>query len=178
MGFQPNGAIWVNDNHAGVATLYDGLGAIQTLVVTVPPPIGNDAQATPTGMVANAFKSNAPGNNFDGDIFIFATEDGTISGWQGSLGKEAAIRRDNSEDGSIYKGLAQGVTRDGWPQSTRPTSTTAQLMCLTRPTCRSRLVGSSKIHFFRRVTRRSGSLTSTANFMFPTPSKTMARKMT
>jgi uncharacterized protein (TIGR03118 family) len=115
MAFQPNGAIWVNDNHAGVATLYDGLGAIQTLVVTVPPPIGNDAQATPTGMVANAFKSNAPGNNFDGDVFIFATEDGTISGWQGSLGKEAAIRRDNSEDGSIYKGLAQGVTRDGRP---------------------------------------------------------------
>jgi uncharacterized protein (TIGR03118 family) len=115
MAFQPNGAIWVNDNHSGVATLYDGLGAIQTLVVTVPPPIGNDAQATPTGMVANAFKSNAPGNNFDGDIFIFATEDGTISGWQGSLGKEAAIRRDNSEDNSIYKGLAQGVTRDGRP---------------------------------------------------------------
>jgi uncharacterized protein (TIGR03118 family) len=115
MAFQPNGAIRVNDNHSGVASLYDGLGAIQTLVVTVPPPIGNDAQATPTGMVANAFKSNTPGNNFDGDIFIFATEDGTISGWQGSLGKEAAIRRDNSEDGLIYKGLAQGVTRDGRP---------------------------------------------------------------
>lgn len=115
MAFQPNGAIWVNDNHTGVSTLYDGLGVIQTLVVTIPPPIGSEDQASPTGIVANAFKSNATGNNFDGDIFIFATEDGTISGWQPSLGKKATIRRDNSEDGSIYKGLAQGVTIDGRP---------------------------------------------------------------
>lgn len=115
MAFAPDGAIWVNDNHTGLSTLFDGLGAIQKLVVTVPPPIGSDDQSSPTGIVANAFKSNPTGSNFDGDVFIFATEDGTISGWQGSLGTKAAIRKDNSEDGSIYKGLAQGLTSDGRP---------------------------------------------------------------
>lgn len=115
MAFQPGGAIWVNDNGTGVATLYDGLGVIQSLVVTIAPPIGAEPPTTPTGIVADAFNKNSPGNNFAGDVFIFATEDGTISGWQPSLGKESAIRRDNSTDGAIYKGLAQGVTQDGRP---------------------------------------------------------------
>ena len=38
-----------------------------------------------------------------GDRFLFATEDGTIAGWQG--GTTAAVRVDNSASGAVYKGL-------------------------------------------------------------------------
>jgi hypothetical protein len=36
VAFIPGGPIWINDNATGVATLYDGAGAITPLVVTIP----------------------------------------------------------------------------------------------------------------------------------------------
>jgi uncharacterized protein (TIGR03118 family) len=115
MAFFPQGAFWVNDNGTGLSTLYDGLGVTQSLVVTVPPPAGGVPPSAPTGLVANAFHGAGMGTNFDGDLFIFSTEDGTISGWQPKFGKLAMLRRDNSDDASVYKGLAQGTTSDGAP---------------------------------------------------------------
>ena len=46
---------WVNDNGTGFSTLYNGTGAKQALVVTIPPPTGSPAgtTATPTGIVFN-----------------------------------------------------------------------------------------------------------------------------
>ena len=41
-----------------------------------------------------------------GDGFIFATEDGTITGWQPALGTNAAVRVDLSASAAVYKGLA------------------------------------------------------------------------
>ena len=43
MSFGPNTFIWVSDNGTGVATLYDGSGAPQSLVVTIPGPLGSTA---------------------------------------------------------------------------------------------------------------------------------------
>ena len=45
-------------------------------------------------------------SGFMGDRFLFASEDGTITGWQGSLGTTAAIRVDRSAADNVYKGLA------------------------------------------------------------------------
>ena len=39
-------------------------------------------------------------------MFIFATEDGTISGWNG--GTNATLKVDNSGASAVYKGLAMG----------------------------------------------------------------------
>ena len=61
---------WASDNGKGVSTLYNGAGAIQSLVVTIPPATGTGA-GTPTGTVAL------------GTEFIFVTLDGTISRWTG-----------------------------------------------------------------------------------------------
>lgn len=96
----PAGPFWVSDNHSGMATVYDPTGGPSKLNVKVPGPAGVDGGFTssPTGQVFNATAAD-----FSGDKFIFDSEDGTISGWQG--GTAGVLRVDNSAD-SGYKGLA------------------------------------------------------------------------
>src|SRR5215470_13615926 len=72
---------WVSDNGTGVATLYTGAGAIAPLVVTVPTgDASTSPTGTPTGQVVNRTSDFelTPGNPA---VFIFVTEDGTVSGW-------------------------------------------------------------------------------------------------
>jgi uncharacterized protein (TIGR03118 family) len=106
---------WVSDNVAGVSTLYDGTGAKQGLVVTIPPP--KDTPVTnppfvpaPTGVINNGSSDFAlsPGTPAR---FIFCTEDGTISAWAG--GSTATLEVDNSkvpnaQNGAVYKGCTSG----------------------------------------------------------------------
>ena len=103
---------WVSDNNAGVSTLYDGNGKIVDVakktqfVVTIPPPGSSTASATPSGIVFNGTATD-----FTGDLFIFATEDGTIAGWQPADNLDAVRHVDNSAiptaaTGAVYKGLA------------------------------------------------------------------------
>src|SRR2546421_7454630 len=107
---------WVGNNNSGTSTLYTGTGALipinGTGTVTVPPPNGSPAgnQSTPTGVVFNGSPTDflvAPGKSAH---FIFATEDGTISGWNG--GQNAVLVVDNSDNGSsngaVYKGATSG----------------------------------------------------------------------
>ena len=70
-------------------------------VVTVPTPTGGTPPSSPTGIIFNGT------TNFGASRFIFATEDGTISGW--TNGANAQLKVDNSASGAIYKGLAVGV---------------------------------------------------------------------
>ncbi len=96
---------WVADNHTGVSTLYDSSGTPQALVVTVPPSPGGLTGA-PTGVVFNGssdFELTALEHRRS---FIFATEDGTISGW--NSGTSAILKVINSAGGTVYKGLAIG----------------------------------------------------------------------
>ena len=145
---------WVSDNNAGVATLYNvpasGKLTVNPLVVSIPSPgdpTGNGG--APTGAVFNidggatgGFKIS--GVNRDGKdvtasaVFLFATEDGTIVGWNPGVGSsrfsfngpngvstQGIIAVDNSGNnftvptgatGAVYKGLAiskdaSGMTR-------------------------------------------------------------------
>ena len=87
------------------------LGVPQTLVVTVPLPGSVSGASTPTGIVFNSssdFKVSK-GNTSGAAAFIFATEDGTISGWSPGVDPTNAILMvDNSASGAVYKGLALG----------------------------------------------------------------------
>jgi hypothetical protein len=99
IAFSNTSPIWISDNHTGLATVYDGAGVPQGLVVTIPPPLGGTPPASPTGVI-----SNSDMTLFAGSHFIFATEDGTISAWTG--GTSATLEVDNSPSGAVYKGLA------------------------------------------------------------------------
>ena len=75
---------WVSDQATGFSTLYNGTGAKQSLIVTIPPadPSNkNTPTGTPTGTIANGSPTDfllAPGKPA---VFLFSTIDGTIAGW-------------------------------------------------------------------------------------------------
>ncbi len=96
---------WVSDNNSGLATLYNGAGVPIPLVVTIPGVGG--ATGSPTGQVFNG------SGTFNGDVFVFATEGGTIAGWRGALGTTAETLFDNSTSNAVYKGLAIETTAAG-----------------------------------------------------------------
>jgi uncharacterized protein (TIGR03118 family) len=94
---------WVSDNGTGVSTLYEGDGTAASLVVTIPAS-SPAASGTPTGQVFNSTGQFEVGAS--PAVFIFDSEDGTISGWNGASGTSASIQV-NSVD-AVYKGLAIG----------------------------------------------------------------------
>jgi uncharacterized protein (TIGR03118 family) len=103
LAFSGSSPFWISDNHAGVSTLYNSTGGVQSLVVTIPAPPGAASPASPTGIVFNGTTNfvvtGGPAR------FIFATEDGTISGWN-SATNVAVLKVDNSGAGAVYKALA------------------------------------------------------------------------
>ena len=98
---------WVSNNGTGTSTLYDAKGNPQPatpLVVTIPPPKGSTDTATPTGTVFNGTSDFAVAPGKPG-LFLFVTEDGTISGWNPGVDlHKAQLVVDNSKKGAVYKG--------------------------------------------------------------------------
>lgn len=88
----PSGPFWVSDNGTGKTTLYNSSGVKQGLIVGIP----GDGSLT-----GQAFHS---GTEFHGDVFYFASEDGTISGWRFPLGTTAEVLRAGTA-GTYYKGI-------------------------------------------------------------------------
>jgi uncharacterized protein (TIGR03118 family) len=127
----PGLPIWVSDNAAGATTLYDGAGNSVTgpngqHVVAIPAPTsaGQGAVGAPDGTVLNptadGFAVSKAGVSGPSK-FLFATEDGTIVGWNPSVDPTHAIiavdrstARDQAGDvGAVYKGLALVTTPTG-----------------------------------------------------------------
>jgi uncharacterized protein (TIGR03118 family) len=124
VSFSAASPFWVSDNVTGLATLYRAAGVPRSLVVTIAPPAspppGFTASA-PTGqvnngttgfVVSNGLQPTDPNFKSGPAAFIFATEDGTISGWNPTVNGTNSIREvDNSSNptpatGAVYKGLA------------------------------------------------------------------------
>jgi uncharacterized protein (TIGR03118 family) len=98
MAFSPTSPFWVSDNGTGVATLYSvrpRTNATTKLGLTVTIP---DAGSV-TGQVFNSGGAGA----FNGDLFLFVSEDGTISGWRPALGT-LAERLQTPSPTNVYKG--------------------------------------------------------------------------
>ena len=121
---------WVSDNSTGFSTLYSisnksGVSATPVgLVVSIPSvsggpgtPTGVVAPETPRGVTAFVVSGINPitGKPASGNAaFIFATLDGTISGWNPNVGginpttgaSTATLAADRSSGGATYTGLA------------------------------------------------------------------------
>jgi uncharacterized protein (TIGR03118 family) len=111
---------WVSDNGTGLSTLYNGAGAINPLVVTIPKANPNSKTfptGTPTGTIANASPTDfllAPGAPA---AFLFSTIDGTISAWNPAVGvapgstppSQNAVIVVKTTDGSSYTGLTSAT---------------------------------------------------------------------
>ena len=89
----PTSPFWLGVNGSGVSELYSGAGVKQGLVVTIPG----------AGSVTGVAFGNLAGS-FNGDAFLFASEDGTLSGWRGALGTAAETLVTGSS-ANVYKGL-------------------------------------------------------------------------
>jgi len=90
----PTSPFWIGANGTGTSVLYTGAGTKLGLVVTIP---GD-------GSVTGVSFSNIAGS-FNGDAFLFDSEDGTVSGWRGALGTNA----ENlvlADPNNVYKGIA------------------------------------------------------------------------
>jgi uncharacterized protein (TIGR03118 family) len=128
---------WIGNNNSGTSSLFTGDGSPRNIFteaggvagnfVVVPPPGFAPAgtQSTPTGVVFNGSptdflldKGTPAGKPA---VFIFATEDGTISGWNPGVNisaggsppsTNAVLEVDNSDKGSangaVYKGATSG----------------------------------------------------------------------
>ncbi|HUO17038.1 MAG TPA: TIGR03118 family protein [Verrucomicrobiae bacterium] len=114
----PGSPWWISDENSGWSTLYSNIGKVEGLKVLIPTagngpdlPTGNNGPGSPTGIVYNATASATGANEFQvqgwASIFLFATLDGTISGWAPqSNANQAILAVDNSSKKSSYTGLA------------------------------------------------------------------------
>jgi len=121
IAYPPTGPFWIADNGTGVSTLYDSMGRPfpkpnAGLVVTIPPAPGSTEGANPTGTVFNGtsdFVVTQSGKSGPAR-FIFANEDGSISGWNPTVNPTEAVGVvNNAPSGAIYKGLALGSNVSG-----------------------------------------------------------------
>ena len=126
----PTSPFWISDNNSGFASIYSvtssGVKVNAIPPITIAVPHGQTpGSATPTGQVFNSFASDGAFTLSDGlpATFLFATEDGTISGWNAKAGMQSIIAVDEANNpadgdeakgvGAVYKGLAIGKGDDG-----------------------------------------------------------------
>src|SRR5438270_1924112 len=101
---------WVNDNGTDVSTLYNGDGVPQFQ----PNPLVVSVAGGPTGIVFNGssgFVVSDGNGNSGPSRFMFATEDGTIRGWNPGvppppLSTQSFVVVDKTGEGAVFKGLA------------------------------------------------------------------------
>lgn len=110
---------WVSDQATGLSTLYNGPGAKQGLVVTIPvvDPNNKNVATGPTGTIFNGSSTDfllapkAPA------AFLFVTLDGAIAGWNASVGIKPgasapstnAVLVATGAPGSTYTGLTSAL---------------------------------------------------------------------
>ena len=98
------GPFWVSDQGSGWSTIYNGKGVKQGLEVLIPSASGA-GPGQPTGIVVNGSSDFQIGGQ--DSHFLFATLDGTISGWApGANPNDAIIVVNNSASGAVFTGLA------------------------------------------------------------------------
>ncbi|HUA16568.1 MAG TPA: TIGR03118 family protein [Verrucomicrobiae bacterium] len=108
LAYGPGAPFWVSDEASGWSTLYNRNGVAEPLQVIIPSSSGS-GWGTPTGIVYN------PSSEFQIEnwtsAFLFATLDGTISGWSHFEPNTALIGA--RQPGAMYTGLAISKRKSG-----------------------------------------------------------------
>jgi uncharacterized protein (TIGR03118 family) len=86
---------WINAEGTDTSLVYTGAGVKLPLEVSV--------SGGPTGIAFSGVTGS-----FNDNLFLFASEDGTVSGWRGSLGTTAEVLLGPDPD-NIYLGMAQAT---------------------------------------------------------------------
>src|SRR5882724_941223 len=131
---------WIGNNNSGTSSLFSGTGSPVNIFTEAGGVAGNFVVVPPTGFAPAGTQSTPTGVVFNGSptdflldkgtpagksaAFIFATEDGTISGWNPTVNisaggsppsTNAVLEVDNSDNGSnhgaVYKGMTSGEDR-------------------------------------------------------------------
>jgi uncharacterized protein (TIGR03118 family) len=123
----PTSAWWVSNNAGGTATLYTGAGQIVPIngncgcathgTVVVPGAPDPQAPNTPTTGSPTGVMFNGSSTDFllapdSPALFLFVTEDGTLSAWSPKVNPLSAIikvdnsQKPNTKNGAVYKGAA------------------------------------------------------------------------
>ncbi|HXC97538.1 MAG TPA: TIGR03118 family protein [Edaphobacter sp.] len=113
-------AWWVSDEAKGVATLYNGPGQKQSLVVTIPKANPKDASVpngSPTGVIANGSTTDFLLAPQKPAIFIFATLDGTLAAWNPNVANTPGVQGPSTNattvahttDGSGFTAITSGI---------------------------------------------------------------------
>jgi uncharacterized protein (TIGR03118 family) len=112
----PGSPWWVSDNGSGWSTLYDGAGRLNKgLKVLIPTagngpssPTGLNGPGSPTGIVFNGSSDFQLGGW--PTFFLFATQDGTISGWAPQSNfNEAIIGVDTTANKNLHPAVYTGL---------------------------------------------------------------------
>ncbi len=108
MSFSTTSPYWVTNHGKGNTTVYTNSNTttgvtISATIVTIPPAAGGSSPSAATGQVQNSTTGFLLANGTKAS-FIFCTEDGTVSAWNG--GTVATVMIDNSAAGAVYKGMA------------------------------------------------------------------------
>lgn len=114
LSFSAGSPFWVSNHGKGNTTVYSDASSaaitVSSTVVTIPSGAGGPSPSTPTGQVQNSTSGFLLANGNKAS-FIFVTEDGTVSAWNG--GATATVMIDNSAAGAVYKGMAIGNSAGG-----------------------------------------------------------------
>ena len=116
----PGSPWWVSDAGSGWSTLYDAQGNLNAALKVLIPTAGNgpnsptglNGPGSPTGIVFNGSQDFQVGGG--PALFLFATLDGTISGWTPKANfNQAVLVVDNSKNKAVYTGLAISSNASG-----------------------------------------------------------------
>jgi uncharacterized protein (TIGR03118 family) len=98
---------WPNNEGSGNAVLYTGNGGVVQLVVTIPNAANVSGPSEPTGIIFNGTTDFTLGADQSPALFIFATKEGTIAGWNTGLSPltQAVTVVDESKEKAVFLGL-------------------------------------------------------------------------
>lgn len=121
VSFSATGPFWVSNAGTGTTTIYNGTGtpvaAAGQFAIAIATPEDATRDAVPTGQVFNGgtggFVISEDGRSASSN-FLFATIEGTISGWSPAVAADrSVILLDDRDEGAEYTGLAIASVDDG-----------------------------------------------------------------